>query len=140
MKTNVIFSSDKAEWSTPQWLFDQLDNEFLFQLDAAASDKNHKCETFYTKDDDALSKPWAKSTFVNPPYGRDIGKWVEKAQRECNRGKTVVMILPARTDTQWFHRYIYHRHEVRFINGRIKFGGSNNNAPFPTMIVVMRGV
>lgn len=79
------------------------------------------------------------STWLNPPYGRGVKKWVEKADAECRKGNTVVMLLFAMTDTEWFHRYIYHRHEVRFIRGRIKFGGSKNNAPFPSMIVVMRG-
>ena len=140
MKTETLFSSASSEWETPQWLFDSLDSEFHFTLDAAASDQNHKCEKYYTVSDNALKRPWGRSTFVNPPFGRGVDKWVEKAAAECRGGgSTVVMLLPARTDTQWFHRWIYHRHEVRFMNGRIKFGGSKINAPFPTMIVIMRG-
>lgn len=140
MKTETLFSSASSEWETPQWLFDSLNSEFHFTLDAAATDQNHKCERYFTISDDALKQPWGSSTWLNPPYGRNVKKWVEKADAECRKGNTVVMLLFARTDTEWFHKYIYHRHEVRFIRGRIKFGGSKNNAPFPSMIVIMRGV
>ena len=134
----VCFSQKSDEWETPDWLFDELDQEFRFTLDAAASDVNHKCDAYYTKESDGLNHPWSKSTWVNPPYGRVIRKWVEKADAECKKGNTVVMLVPARTDTKWFHDFIYGKHEVRFIKGRIKFSGHKYNAPFPCMVVVMR--
>ena len=135
----VCFSGEKPDWETPYWLFKQLNEEFHFTLDAAASDQNHKCDAYFTEETDGLKHEWHKSTWCNPPYGRVISKWVEKAVHECENGNTVVMLLPARTDTEWFHKWIYKQHEVRFIKGRVRFSGSQYNAPFPNMIVVMRG-
>lgn len=132
----TMFSSDRDDWETPQDLFDKLNTEFHFTLDAAASDTNHKCEHYYTIEDNALQKDWDRSTFVNPPYGKDLGKWVEKCFREAKKGNTVVMLVFARTDTKWFHDYVYHKAEIRFLRGRLKFGGSVNNAPFPSMVVI----
>ena len=124
------------EWETPQYLFNELDEEFRFTLDAAASEKNHKCEKFFTKRQDGLKQDWGGHTvWCNPPYGRAIAKWVEKATESK---ATVVMLLPARTDTKWFHEYIYGRAEIRFIKGRVRFGNSKQNAPFPSMIVVFK--
>lgn len=107
-------------WSTPQWLFDELNKEFNFDVDVCATKENAKCDKYYTKEDDGLSKEWYMSVWCNPPYGREIGKWVKKAHEERHRvanGKktTVVMLLPARTDTKWFHDYIYGKAEIRFI-------------------------
>lgn len=137
---NAIYSSDNDEWSTPQDVFDELDAEFEFNLDPCASDDNHKCDAYYTIQDDGLSKNWrGRRVFCNPPYS-GIGKWVEKAYRECRFDDTVVVLLiPARTDTKYFHNFIYQRSEIRFIKGRLRFGGANNNAPFPSMIVIFRG-
>ena len=87
---------------------------------------------------DGLSQPWTGVVWCNPPYGRKIGKWVEKAVASVSEGATVVMLLPARTDTQWFHRYIYYQAEIRFVPGRLKFGGAKWNAPFPCMVVIFR--
>lgn len=129
---NVHFSSETDEWATPQDVFDALNAEFHFTLDPCATPKNAKCGRFYTKKDDGLSKDWSNDrVFMNPPYGREIGKWVAKLSEVGG-----VALLPARTDTRWFHDYIYHKAEVRFIKGRLKFGGSKNSAPFPSMIVV----
>lgn len=140
MNTEVMFSSKSEMWSTPQDFFEKLNDEFHFTLDAAASDNNRKCFHYYTKKDDGLSKPWIGVVWCNPPYGREIGKWVKHAYNQSVIAKsTIVMLLPARTDTKWFHDYILGKAEIRFIRGRLKFGGSKNGAPFPSMVVVYRG-
>nr|DAH32300.1 MAG TPA: DNA N-6-adenine-methyltransferase [Caudoviricetes sp.] len=135
-----MFSSATDEWATPQEFFDELNSEFHFTLDPAANEENHKCETFFTKEQNGLTCQWGGHTvFCNPPYGREIGKWVQKAWEEHKKnGNTVVMLLPARTDTQWFHKYIYGKAEIRFVRGRLKFGGAAWNAPFPSMVVIFR--
>lgn len=140
MNTKGVFSSQTDEWATPQWLFDELDAEFHFDLDPCATNENHKCAKYYTKADDGLTKNWGGwSVFCNPPYGRQIGKWVRKAYEEAKKPETtVVLLVPARTDTKWFHDYIYGKAEIRFIRGRVRFGDSKNCAPFPSMIVVWR--
>lgn len=136
---NVLWSHKSCEWSTPQELFDQLDAEFHFDVDVCETDENAKCKKYYTTQDDGLSKSWVGTVWCNPPYGRAIGQWIRKAFVEAANGSTVVMLLPVRTDTKWFHEYIYGRAEIRFIRGRIKFGGSKNAAPFPSMIVIFKG-
>lgn len=126
MNTDVMFSSKTDMWETPQAFFEELNKEFHFTLDAAASDHNAKCYHYYTKEDDGLTKPWVGTVWCNPPYGREIGKWVAHAYSQSMLSKsTIVMLLPARTDTRWFHEYIYGRQnvEIRFIRGRLKFGG-----------------
>jgi len=136
----VLFSSKTDEWETPQALFDELDREFGFTLDVCALPENAKCDLFFTPETDGLSQSWkGHICWMNPPYGREIGKWVKKAYEESQRGATVVCLLPARTDTRWFHDYIYGKAEIRFLRGRIKFVGAENSAPFPSMIVIYRG-
>ena len=142
MNTEVMFSSKTDIWETPQEFFDELNKEFHFTLDVCATPENAKCEKFYTVEDDGLSQPWDGVVWCNPPYGREIGRWVLAASvASGTRGSTVVMLLPARTDTRWFHDLIYQkdRVEVRFLKGRLKFGGGKNSAPFPSMVVVFRG-
>ena len=143
MKTDVLLSSKKMDWATPQDFFDKLDAEFHFTLDPCADDQNHKCEKYFTAEQDGLSQDWSDETvFCNPPYGRDVPKWVKKCRDETHSGhcKCAVMLLHARTDTRWFHDYIYHKAvEIRFVKGRLKFGGQTTNAPFPSMIVVFWG-
>jgi len=136
----VLFSSKKTEWETPQALFDELDREFGFTLDVCALPENAKCDLFFTPETDGLSQSWkGHICWMNPPYGKEIGRWVEKAYRESKQnGTTVVCLLPARTDTRWFHDYIYGKAEIRFLRGRIKFVGAENSAPFPSMIVIYR--
>jgi phage N-6-adenine-methyltransferase len=129
---NIHFSSKTDNWSTPQDIFDELHKEFNFKTDVCASAENHKCEHYFNEYIDGLSVPWSKSNWMNPPYGREIGKWVKKA----SENPLTVCLLPARTDTRWFHDYIYNKAEIRFIKGRLKFGDSKNSAPFPSMIVV----
>lgn len=134
----VHYSSKTDEWATPQDFFNQLDQEFDFNLDPCADATNAKVDVFYTKSDNGLSKDWGGfRVFCNPPYGRSIGEWVKKSYEESKKPNTkVVMLLPARTDTRWFHDYIYGKAEVRFTKGRLKFGESKNSAPFPSMVVV----
>lgn len=135
---NVHFSSKTDDWFTPMDLFLNLDKEFHFTLDPCASPFNAKCKTYFTKTEDGLFQSWAGHVvFMNPPYGRQIGKWVRKAYLSSMEGATVVCLIPARTDTQWWHDYAM-KGEVRFIRGRIKFGGHKTNAPFPSAIVVFR--
>jgi site-specific DNA-methyltransferase (adenine-specific) len=146
-----MFSSKSDEWETPQDLFDKLNKEFNFTLDPCATDDNHKCDKYYTIKDDGLSKDWSgEIVFVNPPYGRAIGKWVKKSYEEYLKGTTVVMLIPSRTDTRFFHDYIYNKAEIRFLKGRLKFvnrlfpsWNEEGNyklspAPFPSMIVVYK--
>ncbi len=132
-----LFSSKTDEWATPQEVFDRLNEEFHFTLDPCATAENAKCARFFTRAQDGLQQPWVGVVFMNPPYGREIGKWVRKAFESSLEGATVVCLLPARTDTTWFHDYCL-RGEVRFIRGRLKFGGAKVNAPFPSMVVVFR--
>ena len=140
MNKEVMFSSQTDLWETPQDLFDKVNAEFGFTLDVCALPENAKCEKFYSPAEDGLSQPWTGVCWCNPPYGRQIGKWVRKAFFSSVEGATVVMLLPARTDTKWFHDYILHRAEVRVLKGRLKFGGGINSAPFPSMLVIYRGV
>ena len=139
--TATMFSSASVEWATPQDFYDVLNKEFHFGLDAAATDENRKCESWYTKKSDALNESWSGfgNVWCNPPYGRGIGAWVEKAYHESVQGVTVVMLLPARTDTKWWHAYIDGKAEFRFVKGRLKFGGCKNSAPFPSVVVVFHG-
>lgn len=139
MNTKVMFSSNTDFWATPIDFFNKLDKEFNFTLDPCCTVENKKCNKYYTKDDDGLSKSWiGESVFCNPPYGREIKNWVRKCYMESkNKNTTVVALLPARTDTNWFHSYIYNKaKEIRFIKGRLKFGDSKNSAPFPSMVVL----
>lgn len=140
---DVLFSSDKNYWETPQDLFDKLDSEFHFTLDPCSTHENAKCEKHYTQEDDGLSKPWGgERVFCNPPYGRDLKKWVRKAYQSIWHPNTVVvMLIPARTDTSWFQEYILHRAEVRFLPGRVRFeinGEKRGASTFPSMVVVFR--
>lgn len=135
MNTDVMFSSRTDMWETPAAFFRALDAEFHFTVDVCAVPENAKCKVFYTPEQDGLVQNWGGGCWCNPPYGRGIGKWVKKAaEAEC----TVVMLLPARTDTAWFHDYIYGHAEIRFVRGRLKFGDSKNSAPFPSMVVIFR--
>ncbi len=133
-----MFSSKTDQWETPQDFFDRLNDEFHFNVDVCAAPGNAKCGTYFTKESDGLLQSWRGTCWCNPPYGREIGKWVQKAYLSSRDGSTVVMLLPARTDTKWFHEYIYNQAEIRFIKGRLKFGNSKNSAPFPSMVVVFR--
>lgn len=151
MNNSVLFSSSRDSWETPKKLFEELDREFHFTIDAAASHENHKCDKYYTADENGLEQDWGGETvFCNPPYGRaDTGRWTEKCYRESRKpGTTVVMLIPARTDRGSFHDYILGKAEIRFIRGRLRFeiggepvldkNGKPMPAPFPSMICIWR--
>lgn len=138
----ALFSSKNMNWCTPQEFFDELNAEFHFTLDAAATDKSAKCPNYYTPEKDGLKQPWigGGAVFCNPPHGKQIGEWVRKAYEEAQRGTTIVLLIPSRTDTAYFHDYIYGKAELRFVRGRLKFtdedGNAKQAAPFPSMVVV----
>lgn len=136
---NVHFSSQTDLWSTPQATFDRLNAEFGFTLDVCAQPENAKCQRFFTPEEDGLAQVWNGICWCNPPYGREIGRWIRKAYESSQMGATVVCLVPARTDTKWFHSYVLHHAEIRFIKGRLKFGNAKNSAPFPSAIVIFRG-
>lgn len=135
MNTDLHFSSKTNEWSTPQSFFDTLNKEFNFTLDPSSTKENAKCAKFYTEEDNGLIQSWDNEVvFCNPPYGRELKQWVKKASEA--EGGVVVLLIPARTDTSYFHDYIYNKAEIRFLRGRLKFGDSKNSAPFPSMLVI----
>ena len=131
-----MYSSKTDLWETPQELFDELNAIWHFETDVCAIPTNAKCERYYTPEIDGLAQEWRGVCWCNPPYGRQIGKWVKKA---AESSATVVMLLPARTDTAWFHDYCLPHGDITFLRGRLKFGGGQNAAPFPSMIVVFKG-
>jgi len=135
---NVHFMSTTCEWSTPAWLFEALDKEFGFTLDPCATHTNAKCPYHFTIKEDGLKQHWARNTvFMNPPYGRSIAQWMRKAHDSAKQGATVVCLVPARTDTKWWHQFAV-KGEIRFLKGRIKFDGGRHSAPFPSAVVVFR--
>ena len=137
MNTKLMFSSQTDQWATPQDFFDELNEEFRFTLDPCADETNHKCKKYFTKETDGLKQSWeGERVFCNPPYGKEIKRWVKKAAE--SNAEIVVMLIPARTDTSYFHEYIYKKAEIRFIKGRLKFGESKNSAPFPSMLVIFK--
>lgn len=140
MKTETLFSHKTDDWETPDDLYDTLNMEFGFTLDACADDQNHKCEEYFTQEQDGLQRDWGGyCVWCNPPYS-EIAKWAKKCYEEGHKpNTTVVMLIPSRTDTRWYQNYVLHRAEVRFVKGRLKFGGAKYNAPFPSAIVIFRG-
>lgn len=139
MNIDVMFSSATDLWATPQDFFDKLNAEFHFTLDPCATIENAKCKKFYTMTEDGLKQDWKGETvFCNPPYGRAIYDWVKKCYTESRKPETVVVaLIPARTDTRYFHEFVYHKaKEIRFVKGRLKFGNAKDSAPFPSMVVV----
>lgn len=134
-RDNVHFSSATDMWETPQVLFDALNDKYQFKIDVCATAVNAKCEKYYSPEIDGLKQEWAGACWMNPPYGRGIGTWIKKAYESSFNGAIVVCLLPARTDTKWFHDYCT-KGRIEFIKGRLKFGGHKNSAPFPSMIVV----
>ena len=134
----ICFSSQTDEYETPQIIFDQLNEKWHFTLDVCATINNAKCDNFFTKEQNGLRHSWKNQTcWMNPPYGRDIKYWISKAYLELiNNGTSTIALLPARTDTKWFHDYIYSK-GIKFdlLRGRLKFNNHTQNAPFPSMIV-----
>lgn len=135
----VLFSSKTDDHSTPQDFFNKLNEEYQFELDVCASESNAKCSKFFTKEQDALKQDWTGTCWMNPPYGRDIILWMEKAYKEHKKNKnTIVCLVPVRTDTNWWHSYVEGKAKVKFIKGRLKFGNSANSAPFPSALVIYK--
>lgn len=140
MMNEGMYSSNTDNWGTPQWLFDELDKEWHFDVDVCASSENAKCPRYFSKEENGLAQNWSQfnNCWMNPPYGRQIGIWIEKAYNESQKGTNVVCLLPSRTDTRWFHEYCL-KGEIKFLKGRLKFNDGKTPAPFPSMIVVFRG-
>jgi site-specific DNA-methyltransferase (adenine-specific) len=141
MINKSLFTSNTQEWETPQDFFNELNKTYNFTLDPCATPETAKCKKYFTKEDDGLKQDWGGHTvFCNPPYGRAIKDWVKKCSDESKKPDTIIVILiPARTDTRYFHQYIYHKAQIRFIKGRLKFSGnqaSSGSAPFPSMLVI----
>lgn len=128
---NVHFMSERLDWQTPDAVYDKLDEEFKFDHDPCPANWDGKV--------DGLTSEWGQSNFVNPPYGRELTKWIEKGYNESRKGKTVVFLIPSRTDTKWWHNYCMEADEIRFIKGRLRFKGARNDAPFPSAIIIFRG-
>lgn len=138
MINESLFTSKTDLWATPQEFFDRYNKVYNFELDVCATKENAKCDKYYTLEDDGLIQDWAKDggfIQMNPPYGRDIIKWMKKAYEESLKGSTVVCLVPSRTDTKWWHEYAM-KGDIEFIRGRLKFGDSKNSAPFPSAVVV----
>ena len=138
MNTEVMFSSNNDLWATPQDFFDKVNDEFHFEIDACALPENAKCEKYFTPEQDGLAQDWGGyRVWCNPPYGREVWRWCKKASESK---ALIVMLLFARTDTKWFHNYVYGKAEIRFIKGRLKFVGADNPAPFPSMLAIYRNL
>lgn len=139
MSMKVHYSSNRMDWETPIELFEAINREFHFTLDVCALADNAKCPRFFSPEDDGLTRSWGSDIcWMNPPYGRVIGLWMKKALTASERGATVVCLVPARTDTAWWHDYAMKASERRFIRGRVRFVGAKSSAPFPSALVVFR--
>src|SRR6266516_647855 len=138
--SECLYSSRSEEWPTPQDFFDRLNAEFHFTLDPCATAKNAKCKKYFTKKDDGLNRDWGRDTvFCNPPYGREMRSWARKCYEASRAGATVVLLAHSRTDTRWFHDWVYGKAvEIRFVRGRLKFGDGKQSAPFPSMVAIFR--
>ena len=134
---SVHFSSKSDMWSTPQDLFERLNAVYSFTTDVCATVENRKCEHYYDEEMDGLKQTWRGVCWMNPPYGREIGKWIQKAYESSLEGATVVCLVPSRTDTRWWHDYAM-KGEIEFIKGRLKFGNAKNSAPFPSAIIIFK--
>jgi phage N-6-adenine-methyltransferase len=135
----VHFSSKTDMWATPQEFFDKLNSEFNFDIDVCATSSNAKCDRYFDKEKDGLIQEWDGVCWMNPPYGREIGKWMKKAHESSKLGATVVCLVPSRTDTKWWHDYAMKSSDIRFVKGRLKFGDQKNSAPFPSAVIVFKG-
>lgn len=138
---NTMFSSKDMTWETPIELFNKLNDEFNFTLDVCALKETAKCDKFFSPEIDGLKQDWSNNVcWMNPPYGRQIQLWLEKAYNESLKDSTtVVCLIPSRTDTKYWHNYCMNASEIRFIKGRLKFGNSKNSAPFPSAIIIFNG-
>ena len=138
--SQTLYSSRSEEWPTPKAFFNQLRQEFPFSLDPCATPANAKCRTYFTKRTNGLQQDWGTHcVFCNPPYGRDMREWARKCFEASQAGAVVVLLAHARTDTRWFHEWVYGKaSEIRFVKGRLKFGDGAQSAPFPSMVAVFR--
>lgn len=134
----VHFSSKTDLWATPQHFFDSYNERYNFTTDVCADSTNHKCEKYFTKEMDGLQQKWEGVCWMNPPYGKEIKKWMKKAYESSLEGATVVCLVPSRTDTKWWHEYAM-KGKIEFIKGRLKFGDSKNSAPFPSAVIIFEG-
>ena len=146
MINKSLFTSNKECWETPQDFYDRLNTKYHFEWDLAASDNNAKCDHYFTRDDNSLEQDWGElsgNMFLNPPYGRQLKLWVKKAsETQLKREQLLVMLIPARTDTSYWHDYIFNHAEIEFLRGRLKFevdGVSGDSAPFPSALVIYKG-
>ncbi|MCS6093931.1 adenine methyltransferase [Lactobacillus sp. LMY-20] len=146
MINKALFTSNKEDWETPQDFYDRLNNKYRFKWDLAASDDNAKCSCYFTRDDNSLEQDWeglSGNLFLNPPYGRELKLWVQKAATTKLKDKqNIVMLIPSRTDTSYWHDYIFNHAEIKFLRGRLKFevdGVSGDSAPFPSAVVIYTG-
>ena len=137
MNTEALFSSDRNDWETPHEFFKKYDDIYHFNLDVCANENNNKCTRYFTKKEDGLKQKWEGTCWMNPPYGREIYKWMEKAYLSSQEGATVVCLVPSRTDTQWWHDYAI-KGDIEFIKGRLKFVGAKHSAPFPNAVVIFK--
>lgn len=144
MINHGLFTSNKEDWETPQDFFNKLNEKYHFTFDLAASYSNTKCKSYFTEKDDSLSKDWHRiggNVFLNPPYGRELHKWVKKAYEESLKKHDgyIVLLIPARTDTSYWHDFIFGKAQIKFLRGRLKFelnGESKDAAPFPSALVI----
>ena len=136
MLNESLYSSKKLDWETPKFLFDKLNLEFNFSLDVCANTTNAKCKKFFTPETSGLTQEWSGVAWMNPPYGREISKWIKKCYEESQKGCICVALVPVRSDTRWWHDYVMKSAEIRLLSKRLSFQGSNNKAPFPVAIVV----
>jgi len=127
-KFKGLMTSLSPHWATPKWLYDELNKEFNFDYDPCPINGNL-----------GLLIPWGKCNYINPPYGREIIKWIERAYITSQGGALCVMLLPSRTDTAWWHDFVMKADEIRFIKGRLRFNESKNSAPFPSCVVIFKG-
>ena len=132
----IIFSNKSDEWETPDDLFNELNDKYNFTLDPASTKDNSKCEKFFTVEENGLIQSWeGERVFCNPPYSQ-VKDWAEKASKEAEKGTLIVMLVPSRTDTIWFHKYVYDKAKIEFLKGRLKFKGGKWSAPFPSMLIL----
>lgn len=146
MINKSLFTSNKEDWETPQDFYDRLNTKYHFEWDLAASNGNAKCDHYFTRDDNSLEQDWGElsgNMFLNPPYGRELKLWVKKAsETQLKRDQLLVMLIPSRTDTSYWHDYIFNHAEIEFLRGRLKFevdGVSGDSAPFPSALVIYKG-
>jgi site-specific DNA-methyltransferase (adenine-specific) len=139
---SALYSSRSEEWPTPQYFFDDLNDEFNFTLDPCATSRNAKCKRYFTSRDDGLVRDWGRHrVFCNPPYGKTMRAWARKCYEASRAGALVVLFAHARTDTRWFHDWVYGKaDQLRFVRGRLRFGDGKQSAPFPSLIAIFNPV